>query len=857
MLKVSTDGASRMRLRALGLVTAIAATTALAGTVSVAQAGPPGASASQAGTASIDPAVQAALNRGETPAVPLSLTVTGGGGGANGIVLSGPLDHAVADNPLGTTLNVVTSAFDDSGPISGDWDFNFYDIGGFSFYTIDTYETQYVVDGTGDVVVMHVGDVVGPASTFSSNAGTGPVPTASEWLSGTDGYAGVRFHCDGRLPNPVAGGICYGFVHITTTSGNGFPATLADTGFDGDGNPMTIVGGAAGSDPSATVTPSSLSMTVAANATATEPLNIANAAGSDALTYSIAARGTNKPKLIPHTGLSKMRGMERNPDIGKLVQLDRLRNRPAPRLTAHHASHAATPWAAVGPDGSQTVFQVDDGSYEQVIGLNNAGGGGNESFGAVWVNQFSATEALTIDSISIEWPSTSGVTIGMQPNLLVYYDAASSGDLTQAVRLGTDTIVTIGSLDAFETYTTNFSVPGAGDVYIGFDDAWALVDGGFEGIVSPAAIDENSSPGAAWISGQSAAGVLTDLNNLANNDLTGTAAGFGFAGNWLVRATGTGGGGGGPCTGPIVNWLSAAPATGSVNGGADADVTITANPTAGGLAAGTYSGEVCITTNDPAHTLISVPVSLTVTAVVGQGCNAADSIFCDGFDGKPTGGDVVSGTINQPVAQDGDGSSFDFALEDYHPYNPSISADDINLYYLESGGADGGPPGMYAYWYGDAVPPEFSALVGGVVDSGGVDFAVLHSGDTVGPSSTLSAASISMINWIGGADGYIGVAFYNEGTSAVNYGYIHVTTTGPQGFPAQALEWAYDSSGAAITIPLARSRFSSLWGLRSEALFFAFRPRDVAIGPPRPFLAMTDALSWLGERDASANPSSW
>ena len=58
-----------------------------------------------------------------------------------------------------------------------------------------------------------------------------------------------------------------------------------------------------------------------------------------------------------------------------------------------------------------------------------------------------------------------------------------------------------------------------------------------------------------------------------------------------------------------------------------------------------------------------------------------------------------------------------------------------------------------------------------------------------------------MTNWIGGADGYIGVAFYNEIDRALNYGYLHVTTTGPLGFPAQVHDWAYDSSGAAITIP--------------------------------------------------------
>jgi hypothetical protein len=58
-----------------------------------------------------------------------------------------------------------------------------------------------------------------------------------------------------------------------------------------------------------------------------------------------------------------------------------------------------------------------------------------------------------------------------------------------------------------------------------------------------------------------------------------------------------------------------------------------------------------------------------------------------------------------------------------------------------------------------------------------------------------------LTNWIGGTDGYIGVAFYNEGTGAVNYGYLHLTTSGPLGFPAEVHDWAYDSSGASITIP--------------------------------------------------------
>jgi hypothetical protein len=58
-----------------------------------------------------------------------------------------------------------------------------------------------------------------------------------------------------------------------------------------------------------------------------------------------------------------------------------------------------------------------------------------------------------------------------------------------------------------------------------------------------------------------------------------------------------------------------------------------------------------------------------------------------------------------------------------------------------------------------------------------------------------------MTHWLGGADGYVGIAFYDEASGTVDYGYLHLTTNGPLGFPAQVLDWAYDSSGAAITIP--------------------------------------------------------
>jgi len=730
-----------------------------------------------------------------------TLTVTGGGGGSNGIIVSGPLGHAIAETTVGTSLNIVTSAFDDTGPASGDWDFNFWDSSGLTFYTMPDNGGTYAVDANGAALVFHVGDVIGSSLTFAPDTPR-TIDAAAAWLAGTDGYLGVRFNCDGRLTHPVTGGICYGYVHLTTTAATGFPATIVDTSFDGDGNAITIVGGEPGNDPSATVTPASLSFTVAADATATDTLNIANAAGSDALTYSIVSSGktSRSPQLVPHVaGLSRAKAGRIVPDAEKLRYLQQLREQPRPMFAAYGktaVARAAAPWSPRAVDGS-TTFVADDGTYETQIGLTNASGGGNQTSAAVYTNRFSASEALTIDSISILWPSLGNVTIGMQPNLVVYYDAGATGDIANAIRLGTDQIVTIDRLDSFQTYTTSFSVPGAGDVYIGFVDEWALVVGGYEGIVTAAALD-TASASVTYVSGSSDNTVLTDIVNLGNNDLTGAGDSFGLNGAWLVRATGAAGGGA-PCAGAVVDWLTAAPASGSVPGGSNAEVTITANPAAGGLAAGSYTAELCVTTNDPDQPLISIPVSLTVTAMTVPPCSALDTIFCDGFDGGTDPGSIVSGTIDQAVVQDGNGSSFDFVTGGYHGYDPSITSDDINLYFLD----DPAPPvnpGMIVYWYGDAVPAEFQALVGGVVDDNGL-FAVLHSGDTIGPASTVSATSTSMDNWFSGSDGYVGLAFYNESSGALNYGYLHLTTTAPEGFPAQVVDYAFDASGAAITIP--------------------------------------------------------
>ena len=68
-----------------------------------------------------------------------------------------------------------------------------------------------------------------------------------------------------------------------------------------------------------------------------------------------------------------------------------------------------------------------------------------------------------------------------------------------------------------------------------------------------------------------------------------------------------------PCLVPgAIPWLSASPASGTTGGLQSSDVTVTFDST--GLGNGSYSGFLCITTNDTNNALISKPVTLTVEA---------------------------------------------------------------------------------------------------------------------------------------------------------------------------------------------------------------------------------------------------
>lgn len=367
--------------------------------------------------------------------------------------------------------------------------------------------------------------------------------------------------------------------------------------------------------PSITVTPSGLAMSASMLGSATAELNIANAVGSDALTWSISARQANLLREVNSSSSTAGNGgLQRS----SLAAHDS--HSSAISRGGHQGGVAqqSAPWL---PTGS-IAFTLDDGSYEDNIGWGDSQASVERS--ALWLNRFSATGALNIDSVSILWPSNSGGTlVGKQINIVAYYDANADGDPTDATRLGADHLNTVAGLNAFETYAANFSVPAAGDVYVGFFSTYA--DEGSTPMLFPAAIDLDSISHASWMAANSAGDGNLDLGA---NDLIGTIEDLSanaVSGTWLIRATATEGGGGGPCTGPVVSWLSAAPAGGTMPGGANTNVNITATPGAANLTTGSYTAELCVTSNDPVHPLIAVPVSLVVTPAEGIFCSAFES----------------------------------------------------------------------------------------------------------------------------------------------------------------------------------------------------------------------------------------
>ena len=107
--------------------------------------------------------------------------------------------------------------------------------------------------------------------------------------------------------------------------------------------------------------------------------------------------------------------------------------------------------------------------------------------------------------------------------------------------------------------------------------------------------------------------------------------------------------------------------------------------------------------------------------------------------------------------------------------------------------------------------PTTPAASHGAVPNG-ADYAVMAAGGVIGPSSTFSTGATNTL-WRAGSTGqYFGLRFYNESTTAINYGWIQFDTTGATGHPATIRGYCYENTGAEIlagsTTPVELQGFS-------------------------------------------------
>ncbi|HEX9989789.1 MAG TPA: S-layer homology domain-containing protein [Chloroflexia bacterium] len=219
-----------------------------------------------------------------------------------------------------------------------------------------------------------------------------------------------------------------------------------------------------------------------------------------------------------------------------------------------------------GASDAPVTFQLDDGTRENQVAFTED----STEYAALWLNRFTPSSSsfpITLQSISVFWPpsSSGGTLVGKQATLLVYRDADGDNGPSNATLVGQQ-LITIGSLQTFETYNVNMTIPGpGGDIYVGFENTYAR--DGYSPALYSASIDTTQSQQRSWVVAN-ADNSPPDINNLGSNDQLGLIDSFGMPGNWMIRAYDQGGTG-------------ATPTTTFVPAGATATASATSLPAAG------------------------------------------------------------------------------------------------------------------------------------------------------------------------------------------------------------------------------------------------------------------------------------
>ena len=256
------------------------------------------------------------------------------------------------------------------------------------------------------------------------------------------------------------------------------------------------------------------------------------------------------------------------------------------------------------------ALELDDGTVE-----NNIGIGGTQQF--IFLNRFTPAVAdfpITLDEVQVYFGSSGLANVGDDMLLVLYENTTGGSDPAPGSSPLATYPVTVATLDAWNSYTLPAPVTfsGPGDVLIG---VIALETPGTS--YFPAALDQTAPQQRSWAGWWTA--TTAPMPPVLPPDDTWTLIDAYFPGNWMVRGYGTGADP--ACAAPAsVPWLSVSPASGTTAAGTSTPVTVTFDAT--GLAAGSYTANLCVRSDDPdagpgnGTDLVVVPVSLTVTAPV-------------------------------------------------------------------------------------------------------------------------------------------------------------------------------------------------------------------------------------------------
>ena len=435
--------------------------------------------------------------------------------------------------------------------------------------------------------------VLGPGDVIDGSLTYNPSmaqPTA--WNVGVDGYLGFRFTCS-------TAATCYGWAHITTTGPAGHPATVHEYCFNSAGDAITIGGSA--DEPNIDVSPPSLSETHATPQTTSQTLTIANTGDAD-LVWSIDTEPTPRPLAAPAGG-----------SVAKLRAPTPIQRSAKQLYDLQHSVEAEEVQDGGFEAGSPNPYWTEDSlNFGTVLCTeDDCGTGGGTSYprtGDWWAWFGGLGGAYEEGSVSQSVTIPSGGPATLTFHVMNGYCSGESEDYLEVTMDGTQLWQTTG--DAPECGTTSYR-----QITV---DVSAYADGAAHTLEFHSEIfgSDNSNFALDDVSLNSSDGPVA-CTNLAN-----------------------------------VSWLSFAPASGTTAAGSSTAVTVSFD--SAGLPAGTYTANLCITSNDPnpgpgnGTDLVVVPVSLTVT---GPGMHTVTSSV-----GTP------SGTIAPPSQTVVHGATTTFTL---------------------------------------------------------------------------------------------------------------------------------------------------------------------------------------------------